>query len=123
MFGTVKKCECNTTGEMYAAKVVRKTTKSKEEVVREIATMNSLQQHKSIAQIHDAFETSRQMIIVMELIRGKELFEKVVQDENLLTEKQCVYYLRQILAGVEFMHKKKIVHLDLKVYDMHLALI
>ena len=112
MFGTVKKCQYNETGEMYAAKIVRKTTKSKAE---EVTTMNQLQQHKSIAQIHDAYETSRQMIIVMELIRGKELFEKVVQDENLLTEKQCVYYLRQILAGVEFMHKKKIVHLDLKV--------
>ncbi|XP_066917712.1 myosin light chain kinase, smooth muscle-like isoform X2 [Clytia hemisphaerica] len=113
MFGTVKKCQCTDTGVEYAAKVVRKTTKNKEEVVREVSTMNLLQ-HKSIAQIHDAFESKRQMVIVMELIRGKELFEKVCQEDTLLTEKQCVYYLRQILSGVEYMHKKKIVHLDLK---------
>jgi len=114
MFGTVKKCASIETGEFYAAKVVRKTTKNKEEVIREVSTMNLLQ-HKSIAQIHDAYETSRQMIIVMELINGKELFEKVAQEDTLLTEKQCVYYLREILLGVEYMHKKKIVHLDLKV--------
>lgn len=114
MFGTVQKCQCKETGELYAVKIVRKTTKAKEEVIREVQMMNQLH-HQRLAQIHDALETSRQMFIVMELINGKELFEKVVQDENSLTETQCVHYLKQILNGVEHMHKKSIVHLDLKV--------
>lgn len=103
---------------MFAVKIVRKTTKAKEEVIREVNMMNQLH-HNRLAQIHDAFETTRQMFIVMELINGKELFEKVVQDDNLLTETQCVHYLRQILNGVEHMHKKNIVHLDLKVNTLY----
>ena len=47
-------------------------------------------------------------------ISGGELFEKVCNDDNL-TEKEVVRYMKQILQGVEHMHKKRIVHLDLKV--------
>ena len=47
-------------------------------------------------------------------ISGGELFEKVCNDDNL-TEKEVVRYMTQILQGVEHMHKKRIVHLDLKV--------
>lgn len=47
-------------------------------------------------------------------ISGGELFEKVCNDDNL-TEKEVVRYMKQILQGVEHMHKKHIVHLDLKV--------
>ena len=49
-------------------------------------------------------------------ISGGELFEKVCNDDNL-TEKEVVRYMKQILQGVEHMHKKRIVHLDLKVRD------
>lgn len=47
-------------------------------------------------------------------ISGGELFEKVCNDDNL-TEKEVVRYMKQILQGVEHMHRKRIVHLDLKV--------
>lgn len=47
-------------------------------------------------------------------ISGGELFEKICNDDNL-TEKEVVRYMKQILQGVEHMHRKRIVHLDLKV--------
>ena len=47
-------------------------------------------------------------------ISGGELFEKVCNDDNL-TEKEVVRYMKQILQGVEHMHRNRIVHLDLKV--------
>ena len=49
-------------------------------------------------------------------ISGGELFEKVVADDDL-TEKEVVRYVRQILQGVQHMHKQSIVHLDLKVSE------
>ena len=42
------------------------------------------------------------------------MFEKICQDDNL-TEKEVIRYMRQILQGVEHMHRKSMVHLDLKV--------
>lgn len=47
-------------------------------------------------------------------IPGGELFDRVIEDEFVLTEKACICFMRQILEGVSFMHSKNILHLDLK---------
>ena len=100
-------------GEIYAAKFVRKSAASRKEVMREIEMMNLLH-HKRLIQLYDAYETTQDMIVVMELVTGGELFEKVVEEDNL-TERQVIRYMKQVLYGVQHMHRKNMVHLDLKV--------
>lgn len=100
-------------GEVLAAKFVRKSASSKREVQREIQMMNLLH-HKRLIQLYDAYETKQDMIVIMELVTGGELFEKVVEEDNL-TEKQVIRYMKQVLYGVQHMHRKQMVHLDLKV--------
>lgn len=36
-------------------------------------------------------------------------------DKEYLDENEAAYYMKQILSAMDFCHKKKIVHLDLKV--------
>jgi len=48
-------------------------------------------------------------------VSGGELFERVINDDFILTEKACVMFMRQICEGIEFMHNNSILHLDLKV--------
>lgn len=48
-------------------------------------------------------------------IDGGELFERVIDDDFVLTERSCAIFMRQICEGIEFMHGQKILHLDLKV--------
>ena len=50
--------------------------------------MNKLH-HKRLISLYDAYETKSDMILVMELVTGGELFEKVVEEDNL-TEKQVI---------------------------------
>ena len=45
---------------------------------------------------------------------GGELFERVA-DADCLTEKEASFYMYQLLQGLQYMHMKNIVHLDLKV--------
>ena len=52
-------------------------------------------------------------------IGGGELFDRVIEDEFVLTEKACVAFMKQIIQGVEFMHAEQIIHLDLKVKHHH----
>ncbi len=47
-------------------------------------------------------------------LHGGELFDYVIAKEYL-DENEAVYYMRQILDGLSYLHKKCIVHLDLKV--------
>lgn len=47
-------------------------------------------------------------------IQGGELFERVIEEDYILTEKACTVFMRQICEAVEFIHSKNILHLDLK---------
>lgn len=47
-------------------------------------------------------------------VAGGELFEKLSKEE-IISEKEAVFFIKQILQGVRCMHKKGILHLDLKV--------
>jgi serine/threonine protein kinase len=47
-------------------------------------------------------------------VSGGELFQKIVDEDNL-NEADAARYIIQVLQGVRHMHRKNIVHLDLKV--------
>ena len=48
-------------------------------------------------------------------ILGGELFDRVICDEYVLTEKACACVMRQVCDGVSYMHRNRIIHLDMKV--------
>lgn len=47
-------------------------------------------------------------------ISGGELFERIIDEDFELTEREVIKYMLQIIDGVSFIHKQGIVHLDLK---------
>ncbi|KAL0272720.1 UNVERIFIED_CONTAM: hypothetical protein PYX00_005583 [Menopon gallinae] len=113
-FGTVYKCQEKATGLRLAAKFVATSRKEdKRNVEREIDIMRSLQ-HPRLIQLYDAFERDKTTVVVLELIEGGELFERVIDDDFVLTERSCTVFMRQICEGMEFIHKQNILHLDMK---------
>jgi serine/threonine protein kinase len=56
---------------------------------------------------------SLQIFIVLELITGGELFDKIVA-ESRFDEKTARFYFRQLLKGVTYCHKQGVCHRDLK---------
>lgn len=80
----------------------------------EIAIMNLLRGHPKLLELQAVFEKPKEMILVTEFVSGGELFERVIADDFVLTERDCIMFLRQICAGVAYMHSKNVVHLDLK---------
>lgn len=114
-FGTVYRCEEKKTGRILAAKfILTQRPDDRADVEREVEIMRSLQ-HPRLLQLYDAFDDSKkQMILILEIIEGGELFERVIDDDFVLTEKACAIFVRQICEGVDYMHSKNILHLDMK---------
>ena len=65
-FGVVKKVKEKSTGTEYAAKFLKITKESREEVLAEMLIMNKLHS-KRLIYLHDAYERPNEMIIVLEL--------------------------------------------------------
>merc|ERR1711997_878185 len=113
-FGVVFKVKDKDSREVFAAKFVRcRKQEEREKCKEEINIMNGLD-HSRLLQLAAAYETPREVIMIMEFIGGGELFEKVVADDFTLTEHDCVLFMRQICQAIGYMHHKDIVHLDLK---------
>ncbi|EZA49629.1 hypothetical protein DMN91_006107 [Ooceraea biroi] len=113
-FGIVYRCKDKANGLMLAAKVVNVMKKEDRRAVqREVEIMRRLQ-HPRLIQLYDAIDTGKQIYVILELIDGGELFERVIDDDFVLTERSCAVFMRQICEGIEFMHGQKILHLDLK---------
>lgn len=54
-------------------------------------------------------------------VEGGELFDRVLDEKFVLTEKACSIFVRQICDALEFIHERNIIHLDLKVRRQSLA--
>ena len=114
-FGEVRKALHLESGVYRAIKIIYKEQTKLEEqkkILNEIDILKKLD-HPNIVKIYEYFEDGKFIYIVMELVTGGELFEKI-QTVHRFSEKKAAEYFRQILSGVNYLHKHNIVHRDLK---------
>ncbi|KAM8770634.1 myosin light chain kinase, smooth muscle isoform 2-T2 [Rhynchonycteris naso] len=113
-FGQVFRLVEKKTGKIWAGKFFKAySAKEKENIREEISIMNCLH-HPKLVQCVDAFEEKANIVMVLEIVSGGELFERIIDEDFELTERECIQYMKQISEGVEYIHKQGIVHLDLK---------
>ncbi|XP_017884963.1 calcium/calmodulin-dependent protein kinase type 1 [Ceratina calcarata] len=101
-------------GQMYAIKIIdKKALKGKEDSLEnEIRVLRRLQ-HPNIVQLLETFEDKHKVYLVMELVTGGELFDRIVQ-KGSYTEKDASGLIKQVLEAVDYMHDQGVVHRDLK---------
>lgn len=119
-FAIVRKCQEKGTGMEYAAKFIKKRRLpssrrgvSREEIEREVSILREIR-HPNIITLHDVFENKTDVVLILELVSGGELFDFLAEKESL-TEDEATQFLKQILDGVHYLHSKRIAHFDLKV--------
>ncbi|XP_023789969.1 death-associated protein kinase 2 isoform X4 [Cyanistes caeruleus] len=118
-FAIVKKCREKSTGVEYAAKFIKKRQSqasrrgvSREEIEREVTILQQIL-HANIVKLHDIYENKTDVVLILELVCGGELFDFLAQKESL-SEEEATRFIKQILDGVHYLHSKKIAHFDLK---------
>ncbi|XP_064933104.1 death-associated protein kinase 2 isoform X4 [Columba livia] len=118
-FAIVKKCREKSTGVEYAAKFIKKRQSRasrrgvrREEIEREVAILQQIL-HANIIKLHDIYENKTDVVLILELVSGGELFDFLAQKESL-SEEEATRFIKQILDGVNYLHSKKIAHFDLK---------
>ena len=75
--------------------------------------MKLCQGHPNIVRLVDVFTDQLHVYMVMELMKGGELLERL-QKRHSFTEQQASIIFRQLVSAVGFMHQKNVVHRDLK---------
>lgn len=110
------------TKQIYAGKIVSKKilvgSNQKEKMTQEIHIHKSLN-HPNIVGFHSFFDDSSNVYIVLELCRKRSMME-MQKRRKRLTEPEVRFFLHQILVGVEYLHKKNIIHRDLKLGNLFL---
>ncbi|KAF0045714.1 hypothetical protein F2P81_002243 [Scophthalmus maximus] len=111
-YGVVRECRENATGKIYMAKIIPFSQENKQEVLKEYEILKHLHNEKVMA-LHEAYVTPRYLVLVAEYCTGKELLHSLI-DRFRYSEDDVAGYLVQILQGVEYLHSRRVLHLDLK---------
>uniref|UniRef100_A0AAX7U3Q6 non-specific serine/threonine protein kinase n=1 Tax=Astatotilapia calliptera TaxID=8154 RepID=A0AAX7U3Q6_ASTCA len=118
-FAVVRRCRHRTTGVEFAAKFIKKRRSkssrrgvTREDIEREVNILKEIQ-HPNVIALHEVFENKAEVILILELVAGGELFDFLAEKESL-SEEEATQFLKQILDGVHYLHSKRIAHFDLK---------
>ncbi|KAI9817109.1 MAG: hypothetical protein M1827_001221 [Pycnora praestabilis] len=120
-FGKVKMGWKKDGGVQVAIKLIRReslgTNPSRlPKIYREIQILRGLS-HPNIVRLHEMVETDRHIGIILEYASGGELFDYIL-NHRYLRDNSARRLFAQLVSGVGYLHKKGIVHRDLKLENL-----
>lgn len=115
-YATVHKCTHRERGDSWAVKIIDKSKagpKDINDVLHEVNMMKAVAGHPHIVHLEEFFDTPKFMFLVLELLEGGMLFDRVVQLKHY-SESTASRLIKNFLLALEFIHSKGIMHRDLK---------
>ncbi|XP_078333388.1 serine/threonine-protein kinase DCLK3-like isoform X7 [Crassostrea virginica] len=113
-FAIVRQSKLKGGGGEYAMKVIDKPKlKGKEHMVEnEIEIMKDCHHH-NIVKLYEEYETSDKIYLVMELVKGGDLFDAITQSVKF-GEVDSARMVKDLCNALFYLHSRSIVHRDLK---------
>ncbi|XP_071256036.1 serine/threonine-protein kinase 33-like isoform X1 [Salvelinus alpinus] len=118
-FGVVCEATHNETRKKWAIKKVNKEKAGSSGVKlleREVSILKRVN-HAHIIHLEEVFETQKRMYLVTELCEGGELKE-LLQKNTRFTEEETKHIINSLAEAIVYLHKKDIVHRDLKLENI-----
>ena len=115
-FSIVKSCIHKKTGVERAVKIIDKDVMEAEEkeLIRTEISILKLVHHKNIIRMIDVFEDRAHIYIVMEMVKGGELFDRIV-GRTVMDEYEACAIIEPLAESLAYLHTLGIIHRDLKV--------
>ncbi|CAK8696663.1 unnamed protein product [Clavelina lepadiformis] len=85
---------------------------TKEDIQREVKILTSIT-HDNIISLHEVFENNAEVVLMLEMVAGGELFD-FLSEKDYLSEAETIDFITQILSGMDYLHDRNIAHFDLK---------
>ncbi|KAK3134056.1 hypothetical protein QOZ80_6AG0544480 [Eleusine coracana subsp. coracana] len=115
-FAKVKFAVDSETGTAVAMKVLDKDTilshRMLHQIKREISIMKIVR-HPNIVRLNEVLAGRTKIYIILELITGGELFDRIAR-QGKLRENEARKYFQQLIDGIDYCHSKGVYHRDLK---------
>ncbi len=99
------------TKQTYAMKQIKRNVDTKT-IRKEIDILLRLN-HPNVIRLFEIFESERNVCLIMELVAGGELFDRIVE-RGFYSEEYAAQCVQQMLTAVQYLHHNHIVHRDLK---------
>ncbi|KAI1497668.1 hypothetical protein F5X99DRAFT_359171 [Biscogniauxia marginata] len=120
-FGKVKLGWKQDGGVQVAIKLIRRDSVGNNpsrlaKIYREVSILRGIS-HPNIVRLHEMSETERHIGIVLEYASGGELFDYIL-NHRYLKDHAARRLFAQLVSGVGYLHKKGIVHRDLKLENL-----
>ncbi|KAF7997039.1 hypothetical protein HCN44_005316 [Aphidius gifuensis] len=102
-------------GTLYAMKVLKKATLKVRDRVRTKMERNILVdvEHPFIVRLHYAFQTEGKLYLILDFLRGGDLFSRLSK-EVMFTEEDVKFYLAELALALDHIHNLGIIYRDLK---------
>ncbi|KAM7345226.1 sterile20-like kinase isoform 2-T4 [Cochliomyia hominivorax] len=121
-FGKVYKAQNKETKQFAAAKmcILEAVTDLSDHMV-EIDILSEIK-HQNIVELYEAFYIDLKLWMLIEYCDGGALDSIMVELEKPLNEPQIAYVCKHMTEGLDFLHKNKVIHRDLKAGNVLLTM-
>lgn len=111
----VRKVTGSDAGQLYAMKVLKKATLKVRDRVRSKMERDILAEvnHPFIVKLHYAFQTEGKLYLILDFLRGGDLFTRLSK-EVMFTEEDVKFYLAELALALDHLHGLGIIYRDLK---------
>lgn len=113
-FSTVCRGIDRSDGSEWALKLIPRQVylKNKGMLENEVGVMQGLN-YPGVVLLREVIETKKHLCIVMDLLRGGELFDRIVS-RSKYSENDAKKVARELLQTIRYIHSHQVVHRDLK---------
>ncbi|EAA09917.4 AGAP010551-PA, partial [Anopheles gambiae str. PEST] len=121
-FGKVYKAQNRETKQLAAAKMC--TLEDEENLSDHMVEIDILSEikHPNIVGLYEAYSIDDKLWMLIEYCDGGALDSIMVELEKPLTEAQIAYVCKHMCAGLNHLHKNKVIHRDLKAGNVLLTM-